>query len=49
MAGYTALAARVLKVMRNPGHIRWVNRGIGGLFVAAGLALASFRRIAAAA
>jgi homoserine/homoserine lactone efflux protein len=47
MAGYTALAARVLKVMRDPGHIRWVNRGIGGLFVAAGVALASFRRIAA--
>ena len=49
MAGYTALAARVLKVMRNPGHIRWVNRGIGSLFVAAGVALASFRRIASAA
>jgi homoserine/homoserine lactone efflux protein len=49
MAGYTALAARVLKVMRDPGHIRWVNRGIGSLFVAAGLALASFRRIASAA
>ena len=48
MAGYTALAARVLKVMRDPGHIRWVNRGIGGLFVAAGFALASFRRIASA-
>jgi len=49
MAGYTALAARVLKVMRNPRHIRWVNRGIGGMFVAAGVALASFRRIASAA
>ncbi len=49
MAGYTALAARVLKVMRDPGHIRWVNRGIGGLFVAAGVALASFRRIASVA
>jgi homoserine/homoserine lactone efflux protein len=49
MAGYTALAARVLKVMRDPGHIRWVNRGIGSLFVAAGVALSSFRRIASAA
>src|SRR5262249_45381033 len=46
MAGYTALAARVLKVMRNPDHIRWVNRGIGSLFVAAGVALATFRRAA---
>jgi len=49
MAGYTALAARVLKVMRDPGRIRWVNRGIGGAFVACGVALASFRRIASAA
>jgi len=49
MAGYTALAARVLKVMRDPRHIRWVNRSIGSLFVAAGVALASFRRIASAA
>ena len=49
MASYTALAARVLKVMRDPGRIRWVNRGIGGAFVACGVALASFRRIASAA
>ena len=49
MAGYTALAARVLKLMRNPERIRWVNRGIGGAFVAAGVALASLRRIASAA
>jgi homoserine/homoserine lactone efflux protein len=49
MAGYTALAARVLKLMRDPGRIRWVNRTIGGAFVAAGVALASLRRIASAA
>ena len=50
MAGYTALAARVL-----PRHgatrakLRWINRGIGGAFVACGVALASFRRVASAA
>lgn len=49
MWGYTALAAKVLRVMRDPGHLRWVNRGLGGAFVAAGVALASFRRAAAAA
>jgi len=49
MWGYTALAARVLRVMRDPGRLRWVNRGLGGAFVAAGVALASFRRGVAAA
>ena len=49
MMGYTALAARVLRVMRDPSSIRWVNRGLGGTFVAAGVALASFRRAATAA
>jgi homoserine/homoserine lactone efflux protein len=44
MMGYTALAAKVLRVMKDPAHLRWVNRGLGGAFVAAGLALASFRR-----
>ena len=46
MMGYTALAARVLRVMREPRHLRWVNRGLGGAFVAAGVALATFRRAA---
>jgi homoserine/homoserine lactone efflux protein len=46
MMGYTALAAKVLRVMRDERHLRWVNRGLGGAFVAAGLALASFRRAA---
>ena len=49
MMGYTALAAKVLRVMRDPSRLRWVNRGLGGAFVAAGLALASFRRAAVAA
>ena len=46
MMGYTALAAKVLRVMGEPRHLRWVNRGLGGAFVAAGIALASFRRAA---
>lgn len=49
MVGYTALAARVLRVMKDPTQLRWVNRVLGGLFVATGLALASFRRGAAVA
>jgi homoserine/homoserine lactone efflux protein len=44
MSGYTLLAARVLSALRNPVHIRWLNRGFGALFVAAGLLLAGFRR-----
>jgi len=46
MMGYTALAAKALAVMREPAHLRWVNRGLGGMFVAAGVALAGFRRAA---
>ena len=49
MACYTALAAKVLRVMRDPSKLRWVNRGLGGAFVAAGLALATFRRAGSAA
>ena len=49
MMGYTALAAKVLRLMRDPRQLRWVNRGIGGAFVAAGVALASLRRAALAA
>ena len=46
MMGYTALAAKVLRVMRDPSRLRWVNRTLGGAFVAAGAALASFHRAA---
>lgn len=46
MAGYTALAARVLAALRSEHHIRVLNRVFGSLFVAAGLLLASFKRAA---
>lgn len=44
MAGYIGLAARVLSVMKDMSHLRWLNRILGGAFVGAGLALAAFRR-----
>jgi homoserine/homoserine lactone efflux protein len=46
MMGYTALAAKVFRVMRDPSRLRWINRTLGGAFVAAGAALASFHRAA---
>jgi homoserine/homoserine lactone efflux protein len=49
MSGYTAAAAKALGAMRDPAKLRWVNRGLGGAFVAAGVALATFRRAAPAA
>ena len=49
MSGYTAAAARVLGAMRDPAKLRWVNRGLGGAFVAAGAALATCRRAAGTA
>ena len=44
MSGYTGLAARVLRLLRAPQHLRAMNRTFGALFVAAGALLASFRR-----
>lgn len=44
MSGYTGLAAKVLRALRDPAHIRWLNRGFGSLFIAAGALLATFRR-----
>lgn len=44
MSAYTGLASRVLAALREPHHIRMVNRTFGGLFVAAGALLATFRR-----
>ena len=44
MAGYTALASRVLRALKSPGHIQAMNRSFGGLFVAAGALLALFKR-----
>jgi threonine/homoserine/homoserine lactone efflux protein len=46
MSGYTGFAARVLRGLRAPHHLRQINRAFGGLFVAAGLFLATFRRAA---
>jgi len=46
MAGYTALASRVLRSLSSAEHVRWVNRGFGALFVGAGLLLAAFKRSA---
>lgn len=46
MSGYTGLAARVLRALRDPVHIRRMNRGFGTLFLAAGAWLALFRRAA---
>jgi homoserine/homoserine lactone efflux protein len=44
MAGYTVLAAKLLRLLKSSNHIRLMNRAFGGLFVAAGLLLASFKR-----
>jgi len=44
MAGYTALASRVLRALNKPHHVRVMNRTFGGLFIVAGTLLASFRR-----
>lgn len=44
MAGYTALAARVLGALKSPYHIRAMNRVFGTLFVVAGSLLALFKR-----
>ena len=44
MGCYTAFAAKVLMMLKDPAHIRWTNRGIGSLFMAAGGALAVFKR-----
>ena len=44
MSGYTGLAAKVLRLLREPRQVRLLNRVFGSLFVAVALALASFRR-----
>jgi len=44
MSGYALFAARVLRLLREPGQIRWMHRGFGALFVLAGGFLALFRR-----
>jgi homoserine/homoserine lactone efflux protein len=44
MAGYTALASRVLASLKSTTHVRWLNRSFGALFIAAGALLAVFKR-----
>ncbi len=44
MSGYALFASRVLRLLREPRQIRWMNRGFGVLFVLAGGFLALFRR-----
>ncbi|UUX96327.1 LysE family transporter [Aquabacterium sp. J223] len=44
MTGYTALAARVLGALRSARSQRLLQRGFGGLFIAAGVLLATVRR-----
>ena len=44
MAGYTALAARVLSTLKSEGHMRVMNRVFGSLFIAAGAFLSVFKR-----
>ena len=44
MGGYTGLAAKVLRLLREPRQVRALNRIFGGLFVVVAIALASFRR-----
>jgi len=46
MTGYTALAAKVLGALKEPAHIRAMNRVFGSLFVLAGTLLALFKRAA---
>ncbi len=44
MGGYTALAAKLLRLLKSPRQIKALNRTFGSLFVAAGALLALFKR-----
>jgi homoserine/homoserine lactone efflux protein len=44
MAGYTVLAARLLRTLKSTAHVRALNRLFGSLFVVAGGLLAMFKR-----
>ena len=44
MAAYTALASKLLRLLKTPAQMRVLNRAFGSLFVAVGLLLATFRR-----
>jgi homoserine/homoserine lactone efflux protein len=44
MAGYTALASRLLRALREPVQVRWLNRVFGSLFIAAATVLATMKK-----
>lgn len=44
MAAYTALASKLLRLLRTPAQLRALNRSFGSLFIAIGVLLASFKR-----
>jgi len=44
MAGYTALASKVLRALKTPSQAKLLNRVFGGLFVGVALLLAGFKR-----
>jgi homoserine/homoserine lactone efflux protein len=44
MSSYAGFAAKVLGLLKDPGHIRATNRVLGSLFVIAGGTLAAFKR-----
>ena len=44
MAGYTALAAKLLRLLKTPRQMQLLNRAFGSLFFAVGALLATFRR-----
>jgi homoserine/homoserine lactone efflux protein len=46
MAGYTAFAAKALRLLREPRQVRVMNRTFGGLLMAMGALLATFKRTA---
>ena len=46
MSGYAAFAARALRLLRRPRHIRAMNRAFGGILVSMGALLATFKRAA---
>lgn len=43
-AGYTAMAARALALLRTPRHVRWVQRVFGSLYIGLAVLLAGVRR-----
>lgn len=44
MSGYALFASRVLRLLREPRQISWMNRGFGSMFMLAAGFLALFRR-----